>query len=198
MERDELDELHYITPIDNLPSISRLGILSHKRAGRIEHKSVAKEAIQQLRAGKRVPGGLLLHEYVNLYICARNPMLFKRKNCHRDLCVLQISTDVLDLPGVVITDGNAAAKSAYTRFYPAPGGLSNLDKKSIFARYWTDPNQAVQYRRASMKCAEVLVPNRVDPGMIIGAYVSCAETLKKFDAMQMGMTARVNGDLFFQ
>lgn len=52
-----------------------------------------------------VPGGRPLHEYVNLYFCARNPMLFRIKDLHLELCVLQIDTNVLDLPGVVITGG---------------------------------------------------------------------------------------------
>ena len=55
-----------------------------------------------------------LHEYANLYLCARNPMLYKRRESHGTLCVLRVSTDVLDLPGVVLTGGNAA--SDYTAF----------------------------------------------------------------------------------
>ncbi len=78
MERHELTELHYITPIGNVPSILRQGILSHIRLQRVEHESVAMEEIQDRRAKVIVPGGLKLHEYVNLYICARNPMMYKR------------------------------------------------------------------------------------------------------------------------
>jgi hypothetical protein len=45
MERDELKELQYITPIENVPSIMRLGILSHRSANRVGHSSVAMQDI---------------------------------------------------------------------------------------------------------------------------------------------------------
>ena len=69
MQRDELQELHYITPICNVPSILQHGLLSHVRAAKHKHSSVAMAEIQDRRSEVRVPGGRRLHEYVNLYIC---------------------------------------------------------------------------------------------------------------------------------
>ena len=67
------------------------------------------ESVQGIRARKRVPGGMVLHDYACLYICARNPMLFKRCQAMRDdLCVLAFDPAVLDIPDVVIADHNAA------------------------------------------------------------------------------------------
>ena len=43
MEWEDVKELHYITPIENLPSILEKGILSHKLAGEVPHLSVALE-----------------------------------------------------------------------------------------------------------------------------------------------------------
>src|SRR5262249_21008928 len=63
-ERSELQELHYITPIDNVPSISQHGILSNVRAARLAHASVAMAEIQDRRSRVVVPGGRKLHEYV--------------------------------------------------------------------------------------------------------------------------------------
>ena len=142
MNRNELEELHYITAIRNVPSIMSEGILSHKRAKKINHNSVAMEEIQDRREKKVVPGGRSLHEYVNLYFHARNPMLYVRQSQHIDLCILCVSTQILDLPGVVIADRNAS--SDYARFAPAPKGLSIVDKESTFAEYWThqDPFEA--------------------------------------------------------
>ncbi len=71
MERHELQDLHYITPIGNVPSILQQGILSHAGASRLQHQSVAMQEMQDRRARVRVPGGRPLHEYANLYICAR-------------------------------------------------------------------------------------------------------------------------------
>jgi hypothetical protein len=103
MERHDLAELHYITPIANLGSILEHGVLSHRRAQAFNPISVAMQEIQDLRAGRRVPGGLQLHDYANLYICARNPMFFKRLTSRREICVLSLLPTALDLDGVVVT-----------------------------------------------------------------------------------------------
>lgn len=75
MDRAKLRELHCITPIANIPSVLTAGILSHRRAAAVSHESVADPEIQARRARVRVPGGRPLHEYANLYITARNPMM---------------------------------------------------------------------------------------------------------------------------
>ena len=56
--------------------------------------------------------------------------------------MLKINTDVLDLPGVVITDGNAA--SDYVRFVNGSDGLRIVDKELAFADSWTHPD-AIEY-----------------------------------------------------
>ncbi len=58
------------------------------------------EEIQERRDLKRVPGGLKLHQYANLYFHARNPMLFKRKDKAGSLCVLRISIEVRHIDGI--------------------------------------------------------------------------------------------------
>jgi hypothetical protein len=107
-------ELHCIMPIENLVSVMKEGILSHENAAKLKHHSVALQPVQDKRDKKQVPGGLRLHQYANLYFHARNPMMFKRRDQASELCVLQVSTTVLPLPGVVISDQNAA--SDYVRF----------------------------------------------------------------------------------
>ncbi len=196
MNREDLPELHYITAISNVPSILRGGILSHRGAARLPHHSVAMTEIQERRRAKGVPGGRPLHEYVNLYVCARNPMLFKRKDQHLSLCVLRISTAILDLPEVVIADGNAASK--YTGFWPSPSGLAKLDRDLVFAEYWTDPDPIQQWKKASAKCAEVLVPDRVEPTYILGAFVSGAEAEQRLEEVAPGLAARIDAHLFFR
>jgi ssDNA thymidine ADP-ribosyltransferase, DarT len=66
-----------------------------------------------------------------------------RCSYHTDLCVLRISSSVLRLPGVIIADGNAA--SDYTSFWASPSGLAKVDKDTVFAEWWTDPNQFVAW-----------------------------------------------------
>jgi hypothetical protein len=197
MNRDDLTELHYITPIANLPSILERGILSNRRVATLHHQSVAKQEVQDLRARVRVPGGRALHEYANLYICARNPMLFKRQGMHKRICVLRVNTSVLDLPNVVITDQNAA--SEYRRFSPAPTGLSIVDASRVFAEYWTHPQDPIdEWRHKSEKCAEVLVPDSVDPTYIFGAYVSNAGSSEALVQRAPGLRVVINAYLFFR
>jgi len=199
MERAELDELHFITPIANLPSICTHGILSHNgiRKLGLTHTSVAMTEVQDIRKGVTVPGtGKPLHDYANLYICARNPMLYKRKNEHRALCVLRVSCDVLDIPGTVVTDGNAAAKE-YSRFEPCPEGLSCVDRSRTFARDWRDPVLPVFWRKRSQKCAEVLVPSSVPPKHLLGAYVSGDEAAEVFNSHKTGLAVTIDPDFFF-
>src|SRR5258708_3510815 len=101
-------------PIANLGSVMTHGILSYERAAKLAHHSVAMQPVQDRRDQKQVPGGLKLHQYANLYFHARNPMLFKRQAEAPNLCILQVSTQVLDIDGSVISDQNAA--SDYVRF----------------------------------------------------------------------------------
>ena len=196
MRREELTELHYIAHMDNVQSIIRHGILSNRRAAKLPHTSVAMQQVQDRRAEVVVPGGRKLHEYVNLYICARNPMLSKRRGQHLDLCVLQVSTDVLDRPGVVVTDANAS--SDYVRFAAAPGGLRIVDREATFAEYWTDQDPIVQWQKKSAKCAEVLVPDRVAPGFIMGAYISCQAAMDRFNGLGTGIAVIINAHMFFR
>jgi hypothetical protein len=181
--------------MSNVASIMSHGILSHKRAKRIQHDSVAMQEIQDRRRNKVVPGGHPLHQYVNLYICARNPMLYKRRAQHIDLCVLRVSTDILDLPGVVISDCNAS--SDYVRFAPSPEGLSIIDEERTFAEYWVHNDPIETYRHRSQKCAEVLVPNSVDQNFITGAYVSGATAEVAFNVTGVNIPVTIDSHLFF-
>lgn len=196
MRREDLHELHYITPISNVPSILSHAILSHRLAAKVRHESVAMQEIQDRRAKVRLPTGRPLHDFVNLYICARNPMLYLRRGRHESLCVLQVSPEVLDVEEVVIADRNAS--SDYCRFDAAASGLANIDDELVFAEYWTDPDPIQAYIRKSVKCAEVLVPDRVPAHLIRGAYVSCDVAKQRLAAVAPSFTITVDAHLFFR
>ncbi|RJQ46556.1 MAG: DUF4433 domain-containing protein [Nitrospiraceae bacterium] len=200
MTFDELQELHYITPIENINSILKAGILSHNKVKRIPHKSVAMDEIQERRKKVAVPGGRPLHHYVNLYFHARNPMMFKRKDSHKELCVIRVSKDLMKLIDVVVTDGNAS--SDYVRFASSHNGLDMINKELVFARYWNHDDPIEKFRHAVTKCAEVLVPDKVTTNFIIGTYVSCEESKTRLydiiETFEPAFSITVNPDLFFQ
>jgi hypothetical protein len=189
-------ELHSIMPMANVASVLAHGLLSYERAARLSHHSVALQPVQDRRDRKHVPGGLKLHQYANLYFHARNPMLHKRLPEADELCVLRISTEVLALPGTVITDQNAA--SDYVRFY-APAQWNQLDWDDIYALNWTHPGDQVAYwRHKSRKCAEVLVPHHVEPRFILGAYVIDKASQLRLAALGCTVEIIVNPILFFR
>jgi len=195
--RVELTELGYIVPITTVPSILTRGILSHRRAGNIQHESIALQGVQDRRAKVIVPNGRPLHDYANLYICPRNPMLLKRRDIHAQICVLRVNAGVLDIPNVVVTDSNAGSK--YVRFSPAPGGLAIVNKERTFARWWNHPDDQVeQWRHSSQKCAEVLVPDLVPVRYIDGAYVSGEEGHQTLTDAGFDLPVTITGDLFFR
>ena len=172
------------------------GILSYERAAKLQHHSVALQPVQDKRDQKQIPGGLRLHQYANLYFHARNPMLFKRKGEAADHCVLRISTGVLQEAGTVISDQNAA--SDYVRFLD-PTQWSILDFDAIFAMDWRHPGDQIAYwRHRAKKCAEVLVPNRVAPAQVVGAYVVDAAAQTKLANEGFSHSITIDPALFFK
>lgn len=195
MHREDIEELHYITPINNIPSILQHGILSHKRANRIEHKTVALQEIQERRKDRRLPTGKKLHDYVNLYICARNPMMYRRKDLHQNLCVLRISPEVLDIRGALVADRNAS--SDYAAFYPSPKGLSKVNGELVFSEYWTHQDQFREWEHKSIKCAEILIPDQLDPLYIVGAYGSTRQSVRRLRENDLTGIIVVDEHMFF-
>ncbi len=189
-------ELYCIMPIGNIPSVMQYGILSHEKASTLAHTDISLPDVQDRRKNKRVPGGLALHQYANLYFCARNPMMYKRQACQDQLCVLRVNRQILLLPDVVLTDQNAA--SNYVRFYKSPQGLHHINFDDVFAENWNHPeDQIAHWRHASIKCAEVLVPNSIDVEYIDGAYVANSIALERMKATEFRPTVTINAKMFF-
>ncbi len=196
MNRSDINELHYIVPIETVPSILEHGILSNRKAARLPHRSVAMQEIQERRQNKRIPNARPLHEYVNLYFDAHNPMLSKCRAHNDSICVLRVEHTVIDLPGVIVTDRNAAKD--FVRFYTATDGLHALDKNLIYAQFWLNPQDEFDQRyRSGAKCAEVLVPDSVKPDFIISAYVANQQALAAFEALGTRLPVMINGNMFF-
>lgn len=194
MKLDDIKELHFITPMGNIPSILKLGILSHNEADRIRAISVADPLVQQRRKNKVLPNAGPLHSYANLYFHARNPMMCALQGRRAELAVLRIDCAVLNLPGAIVSGGNAS--SDYTRFYPSPAGLAFLDRDLVFARDWRSPDQITYWRQKSARCAEALVPRSVESRFILGAYVCSATAQAALAALARNLTSTVEADLF--
>lgn len=202
LTRDDLAELHCIQPIENITSILDLGILSNYGAEAVPHASVASPQIQELREPVVVPGtgGRRLHSYANVYVNGRNKMLslIKYEEGDTGICILRVSLDVLDLPGVIVASQNAS--SDYARFAAAPGGLALIDRDLVFANSWKHPDdQIMEWRHGSIINAEILVPDVVRPAYIEGAYVSCSAARDALrDEVGDDFSIKVKKGMFFR
>jgi hypothetical protein len=188
-------ELHCIMPIENIPSVIRHGILSHEQASRLSHNDISLSDVQDRRKKEKI-GNLMLHQYANLYFCARNPMLYLRSNQKDSLCILRVSKEILKCEGIVISDRNASAYD-YVKFYESPNGLHHIDFDLVFAEYWTDTNMFEYWRKKSIKCAEVLVPHCVEAGYIKGAYVANETAKVNLENKGFSKPITINAHMFF-
>jgi hypothetical protein len=196
MHRTEVRELHYITSIRNVDSIFKYGILSHDRAARLMPASVASPGVQERRARIALPNGRRLHDCVNLYFNARNPMMYSIRERHLVLCVLRVDPGVIDIPGTIVTDGNAA--DSFTRFDSPALGLARLDYAELHAQYWSgSPDPFVNEERKRRRCAEVLVPVPVAAEYIRGMYVSCDSVRTNLSLTGISCPIRVSEQMFF-
>jgi ssDNA thymidine ADP-ribosyltransferase, DarT len=196
MLRSRVTEFHYIAPVANLGSIVTHGVLSHNLAARLPHVSVAADPVQDRRAQKRVPRGRPLHDYANLYFDARNAMMYMRKDGVVPLTVVRLDPAVLDVRDSVITNGNAA--SVYTSFSPSPSGLFRLDEDRVYADWWDDQNPLTKAAQKRARCAELLVPDRVEPRFILGCYVDHWNRRPECFVQSPGLPVEVNAHVFFK
>ena len=161
--------LYNIQAIENVPSIMRRGLLSNERADQIWHVSIAMEEVQERRNNIKIPNGLELHQYANVYFDPHNPMLSARRDRNEELCILKFDYHILDIPGTIISDRNAS--SAYASFYSPEIGLEMIDFDLVYSRYWVDNDYFEQMRNKSIKCAEVLVPYSIPYEYVVCAAV---------------------------
>ena len=182
-------------PIVNVSSVLEHGLPSYDRASKLEHRSIAMPEIQDRRDQVQVPGGLRLHRYASLYLNARNPMLYKRRNEAQSLCILRVSTEARHLQGAVLTDSNAS--SSYVRFLSIDQ-VNELDLEAIYSSDWRHPDDPIAYfRHKSQMCAEFLVPHRLPPKFIQGAYVIDRATKHRLLSTEFLHPITVKGELFF-
>ena len=122
-------------------------------------------------------------------------MLFKLRAEYNQLCVLSVSTEVLDLGGVIITDSNAS--SNYARFAPSPEGLHMVEREQTFAEDWTSSDQIDYWRRKAAKCAEVLVPDFISSKYLCFAYAATEEVKNKIQALGIDLRIEIDQHMFF-
>ena len=163
----QIGHLHYLAPLSNAASILVRGILSYNRAKLLPHCDASNWGVQRLRGQLIVPNtSRSLHDFVPLFFATHTPMQYVLTQGYfasmkqHDLVVFEISASkAFAKRGRVFSDGNAAACG--TKFYRKLRDLHCLDWNIIRTYNAYSP----KYKR--IKSAELLVPDRVPPEMII-------------------------------
>lgn len=76
--------------------------------------------------------------------------------------------------------------------------MHKLDFDMVFARSWESDNQFEYWRKKSAKCAEVLVPGKIEPSFIIAAAVKSDEDKDRILSLGFDKRIYVSSDLFFR
>lgn len=187
--------LYNIQAIDNIPSIMQRGLLSNERSSKIRHVSIAMPEVQQRRNNIRIPNGLWLHQYANVYFDPRNPMLSARRNENISICILKFDSCIMDFDGVVVSDRNAS--SDYAGFYSPEVGLKEINFNLVYAPYWTDEDYYEYLKKKSIKCAEVLVPHQIPYEYVVCAAVVNSAAQQKLIEVGFNKEIMIEPGLFF-
>lgn len=166
-----LKSLYYITHIDNLPSILRLGILSHKEVEKqgVQFAPIYDAGIVANRQERAAPDGNSLWEFANLYFQPRNPMLYRviNEKDKDNIAILGVNPQVLDILGAFISIGNAASYlSAIVSVEEGMKAITEDIWDVITSDWWREEDGS---KRKIM--AECLVPGLVPPVFVHTIYV---------------------------
>jgi hypothetical protein len=161
-ERYQLYPAYHMTHVDNLLSILKAGkILSYNGAAAVTKTSIANDDVQAGRARITIPAtGMALHDYVPLYFGFKTPMVAYNHEKNEQLIFLRFSLDIFrNIPGIVVSDGNA--RSGSTRFvaYKSIDDLGALDVKAIHTVKYAHDGELKRKKQA-----ELLVPDELPIG----------------------------------
>ena len=154
--------LFYMAPRKNAPWIALSGVFSYNRINTSDFsqflQSIADPFVNNRRDSLQIEEKPL-HDYVPLYWATHTPMQYVVKLPQDQLVFFVLeAAQILKLSGVITTDGNAASND--TKFFRGDGALPHLDWEII-----QTPNcWSREYKRK--KCAEVLVPDKIEPTLI--------------------------------
>ena len=199
MKKKDIRSLYYITHIENLPSIMNRGILSHNRimADNIQYKPIYDPDIVSNRKNRPVDGKTLW-DFANVYFNARNAMMYRvsKEFPLRELVVIGVAPDILDMQRVMISIGNAA--SPKSDILDAAKGMNALGGiwKTIHNDWWSDEDGS---KRKMM--AECLIPEQIPKTSFHSIYVTnqdIAEEVKKRLSENSNMPVISEPNLFFK
>ena len=189
--------LFHTTHADNIRSILSEGILSHNmiKERNLEYAPVHDAEIVSIRRDKTTDGKNSLWNYASLYFQPRNPMLYRVicENPPKDIAIIAVKKSILSLPGVYISDSNAATDDA--KFYTNEkfGFVEPQIQKMAKRKWWSWHDSS---KRKIM--AECLVPDKVPPEYIEAVYVSGHDAKDRIGSFASPIPVIPEPGMFFQ
>ena len=157
LNRNEVYSLWHITHRDNLASISKKGILSHNGAFILDYVDISNQGVQDRRQKIEPINNRAIHEYTPLFINPKNAMLYFLKDKREELCLLEISLDVLECE-YIYTDGNASRRD--TDFYGDDDySFESLAWDNIFSESWTHFGERDEEKMSQMQSEFLIYPS---------------------------------------
>lgn len=189
-QRYGITALWHMTSRENVATILANGLMSRHGMCQSGHDMVdiSDATVQNYRVAKGTRNGMTLHDYVPLYLRAKNPMLFCRRSYNPTLCLLEVDLHACLHEGVLLTDGNAASRD--TCFYENLSDLRFLDWQALNASYWNNVPDGKRKR-----CAEVLVPHHLPASFIVRVHAATLDTCTWLE--QQGIKATFSPQRFF-
>ena len=152
LDSHNIEYLYHMTHIDNLESILRNGLFSHKN--KYQKVDISDCDVNSRRSRAEPIYHKLIHSYVPFYINPKNAMLYKRQEIQNEIVILKLRRELIYGNGTIFTDGNASSQK--TSFSNNLNELHMLDWDCLNDDNWYTHDDG---RRTRM--SEVLVPNYV-------------------------------------
>lgn len=196
---EKIKQLFYITHIDNVASILKHGIMSHRQIDetKIPFTRIYDAQIVSSRQNRQTPDSKSLWDYANVYLQARNPMLY-RVLCEKDsseIAVIGIDRSIMATPGSFFSAGNAASYSSDIVPIKDSANAYKEVKNSLDNQWWNDVDGS---KRKIM--AECLILNQIPPDFLRTIYVSNDTNADKVKRLALGYKVHVipEPQLFFE
>ncbi|MFH1004794.1 MAG: DarT ssDNA thymidine ADP-ribosyltransferase family protein [Bacteroidota bacterium] len=196
---EKVKQLFYITHIDNVDSILRHGIMSHKmiEESKIPFTRIYDAQIVSSRQNRKTPDDKSLWEYANVYLQARNPMLYRvlcEKNA-AEIAVIGIDRSIMTTPGTFFSAGNAASSLSEIVPIKDSGKVYKEIKNCLESQWWKDEDGS---KRKIM--AECLIPSHISPEYLRTIYVSNDTNAEKIKKIAVGYKVHIipEPQLFFE
>jgi hypothetical protein len=119
------------------------------------------------------------------------------KQASGGVCVLGVSTETLDLPGVLLTTGNAGSPLSRQARWNEGQALQFLDREEVFADSWKDEDGNDLKRIKIAMCAEILIPDKVEPLFITRILVPTAGIANHPNLHGLSRPVIIDEHLFF-